>query len=31
MVGLMKTDYSVEDLTFVELTSNKNLNLESSH
>lgn len=31
MVGLMKTDYTVEDLTFVELTSNKNLNLESSH
>jgi hypothetical protein len=31
MVGLMKTDYSVEDLTFVELMSNKNLNLESSH
>ena len=31
MVGLMRTDYNVEDLTFVELMSNKNLNLESSH
>lgn len=31
MVGLMKTDYSVDDLSFVELTVNKSINLESSH
>jgi len=31
MVGLMKTDYTVDDLTFVELTVNKNTAFESSH
>jgi hypothetical protein len=31
MVGLMKTDYSVDDLSFIELTVNKNTVLESSH
>ena len=31
MVGLMKTDYTVDDLTFIELTVNKNTALESSH
>lgn len=31
MVGLMKTDYNVEDLTFIELTVNKGTVLESSH
>ena len=31
MVGLMKTDYSVEDLTYEELTVNKETILNSSH
>jgi hypothetical protein len=31
MVGLMKTDYNVEDLTFIELMVNKNTVFESSH
>jgi hypothetical protein len=31
MVGLMKTDYNVEDLSFIELVVNKNTVLESSH
>jgi hypothetical protein len=31
MVGLMKTDYSVNDLTFEELTLNKEASLNSSH
>jgi len=31
MVGLMKTDYTVDDLTFIELTVNKNTVFESSH
>jgi hypothetical protein len=31
MVGLMKTDYSVEDLTYEELTINKDAILNSSH
>jgi len=31
MVGLMKTDYTVDDLTFIELTVNKSTTLESSH
>ena len=31
MVGLMKTDYSVEDLSYEELTVNKNTILNSSH
>jgi len=31
MVGLMKTDYNVNDLTFEELTLNKEASLNSSH
>jgi hypothetical protein len=31
MVGLMKTDYSVNDLTYEELTINKEVVLNSSH
>ena len=31
MVGLMKTDYTVEDLSYEELTLNKDLALHSSH
>ncbi len=31
MVGLMKTDYSVEDLTYEELTVSKETILNSSH
>ena len=31
MVGLMKTDYSVEDLTYEELVVNKEIILNSSH
>lgn len=31
MVGLMKTDYTIDDLSFIELTVNKSTNLESSH
>ena len=31
MVGLMKTDYSIEDLTYEELVVNKETILNSSH
>jgi uncharacterized pyridoxamine 5'-phosphate oxidase family protein len=31
MVGLMKTDYNVEDLSYEELTLNKETTLHSSH
>ena len=31
MVGLMKTDYTIEDLSYEELTFNKDLTLHSSH
>ena len=31
MVGLMKTDYNVEDLSYEELTVNKEISLNSSH
>ena len=31
MVGLMKTDYRVEDLTYEELIVNKKITLESSY
>ena len=31
MVGLMKTDYSVEDLSYEELYVNKEIILNSSH
>ena len=31
MVGLMKTDYRVEDLTYEELIVNKRVSLESSY
>ena len=31
MVGLMKTDYSVEDLSYEELVLNREVNLNSSH
>ena len=31
MVGLMKTDYSVEDLSYEELTVSKETILNSSH
>ena len=31
MVGLMKTDYNVNDLTYEELTVQKKVALESSH
>ena len=31
MVGLMKTDYNVEDLSYEELTVNKDIILNSSH
>jgi hypothetical protein len=31
MVGLMRTDYSVNDLTYEELTINKEVVLNSSH
>ena len=31
MVGLMKTDYSIEDLTYEELTVSKETILNSSH
>lgn len=31
MVGLMKTDYSVEDLSYEELVVNKEIILNSSH
>jgi hypothetical protein len=31
MVGLMKTDYSLEDLTYEELMISKELGLNSSH
>jgi len=31
MVGLMKTDYSVEDLSYEELVVNKETILNSSH
>ena len=31
MVGLMKTDYNIEDLSYEELMSSKDLNLNSSH
>jgi hypothetical protein len=31
LVGLMHTDYSIEDLSYEELTINKSVILESSH
>ena len=31
MVGLMKTDYTIEDLTYEELYLNKDIVLNSSH
>ena len=31
MVGLMKTDYSVDDLSYEELTVNRPVSSESSH
>ena len=31
LVGLMKTDYGAEDLSYEELTLNKNTILNSSH
>ncbi len=31
MVGLMKTDYTVEDLSYEELTLNREAELHSSH
>ena len=31
LVGLMHTDYAVEDLSYEELTINKSAILESSH
>jgi hypothetical protein len=31
MVGLMKTDYTQEDLTYEELVMNKDIILNSSH
>lgn len=31
MVGLMKTDYSVDDLTYIELNNDKEVTLNSSH
>ena len=31
MVGLMNTDYSVEDLSYEELCVNKEISLNSSH
>jgi len=31
MVGLMKTDYAVEDLSYEELFINKEVSLNSSH
>ncbi len=31
MVGLMKTDYTVEDLSYEELTLNREATLHSSH
>jgi hypothetical protein len=31
MVGLMKTDYNIEDLTYEELSISKETSLNSSH
>ena len=31
MVGIMKTDYTIEDLSYVELMTNKEVALNSSH
>ncbi len=31
MIGLMKTDYTVEDLSYEELTVNREVILNSSH
>jgi hypothetical protein len=31
MVGLMKTDYSLDDLSYEELMMNKEISLNSSH
>ncbi len=31
MVGIMKTDYNVEDLSYEELVINKEVSLNSSH
>ena len=31
MVGLMKTDYNIEDLTYEELSISKEISLNSSH
>jgi hypothetical protein len=31
LVGIMRTDYTVEDLSYEELTVNKEMSLNSSH
>lgn len=31
MVGIMKTDYTIEDLSYEELTFQKEISLNSSH
>jgi hypothetical protein len=31
LVGLMKTDYTENDLSYIELTINKDLSLNTSH
>ena len=31
MVGIMKTDYTIEDLSYIELMLNKEVVLNSSH
>jgi len=31
MVGIMKTDYSIEDLSYEELMVNREMSLDSSH
>ena len=31
MVGIMKTDYSIEDLSYEELMVNRKMSLDSSH
>lgn len=31
MVGVMKTDYEIEDLTYIELNVDKEMSINSSH
>jgi hypothetical protein len=31
MVGLMKTDYNIEDLSYIELITNREISINSSH